>query len=83
MMNNKSSDLWLNESSNIETSTTMWQTQQQQDSILLQLDDAEQNVRIAVEREQEVENIVKNISELHSVFKVSLLYNYLQFLYKQ
>lgn len=50
--------------------SSSWQGQQRQDSVLLQLDDAEQNVRIAVEREQEVEHIVQSISELHNVFKV-------------
>lgn len=72
MTNNKSSssDYWLNESISNESSS-LWQGQQKQDHVLLQLDDVEQDVRIAVEREKEVEHIVKNITELHDVFKVS------------
>lgn len=72
-MMNKSSDNWLNESLNNKASSSMWNGQQMQDSVLLQLDDVEQNVRIAVEREQEVEHIVQSISELHSVFKVKMI----------
>ena len=71
MMMSKSSDYWLNDSINSEPSSSLWQSEQRQDSVLLQLEDTEQNVRIAVEREQEVENIVKSISELHDVFKVT------------
>lgn len=73
-MMSKSTDYWLNDSVSIESGSSSWQSQQRQDSVLLQLDDAEQDVRIAVEREQEVENIVQSISELHNVFKVSFIY---------
>lgn len=73
-MTNKSSstDYWLSESTN-EPNSSFW-PKQRQDSVLLQLDDTEQEVKIAVEREQEVEHIVQSISELHSVFKVLLYY---------
>ncbi|XP_014217438.1 syntaxin-16 [Copidosoma floridanum] len=70
LMNNKSSsEFWLTEPSNNDSASNSWQGQQHQDSVLLQLDDTEQNVRIAMEREQEVEHIVQSISELHDVFK--------------
>lgn len=74
-MSNKTSstDYWLSESAN-EPNSSFWPNKQKQDSVLLQLDDTEQEVRIAVEREQEVEHIVQSISELHSVFKVHLYY---------
>ncbi|XP_032453208.1 syntaxin-16 [Nasonia vitripennis] len=67
MMNK--TDYWLNESTSSEPTSSMWQGQQRQDHVLLQLDDVEQDIRIAVEREQEVENIVQSISELQNVFK--------------
>lgn len=69
MMNK--TDCWLNESTSSAPSSSMWQGQQRQDHVLLQLDDVEQDIRIAVEREQEVENIVQSISELQNVFKVT------------
>jgi syntaxin 16 len=70
---NKSSDYWSNESTNNEPSTSLWPNEQSQDSVLLQIDDVEQNIKIAAEREQEVEHIVQSISELHDVFKVAII----------
>ncbi|KAJ8668885.1 hypothetical protein QAD02_000144 [Eretmocerus hayati] len=68
-LTNQTPDYWLSDSADNNTSSSSWDNQQRQDSILLQLDDAEQSVRIAMEREQEVQTIVQNISELNSVFK--------------
>ncbi|KAJ8676521.1 hypothetical protein QAD02_012308 [Eretmocerus hayati] len=68
-LTNQTPDYCLSDSADNNTSSSSWDNQQRQDSILLQLDDAEQIVRIAMEREQEVQTIVQNISELNSVFK--------------
>ena len=66
-------DLWLPESAQQGTSSTMWpQAQQKQKSVLLDFDDAEENIRLAEEREREVGRIVHSISELNHVFEVSI-----------
>lgn len=65
---NGSMDLWLAESS--QTDTNFWQEgQQKQESVLLNFDEAEENIRQALEREQEVGHIVHSISELNHIFK--------------
>ncbi|KAF7990459.1 hypothetical protein HCN44_000264 [Aphidius gifuensis] len=43
--------------------------QQKQQSVLLQIEEAEENIRIAAEREQEVGHIVQSITDLNYVFK--------------
>ncbi|XP_014234161.1 syntaxin-16 [Trichogramma pretiosum] len=64
----KSSDYMFNDVIDTDTSANSWPSHQKQD-VLLQLDDAELDVQMASEREQEVEHIVKSVSELHDVFK--------------
>lgn len=69
---NGSMDLWLAESSQNDVNSSFWQEgQQKQESILLNFDEAEDNIRQALEREQEVGHIVHSISELNHIFKVS------------
>ena len=69
---NGSVDLWLSESTHEDSTSNYWQQdQQQQQSVLLNFDDAEENIRLAMEREQEVGHIVHSISELNHIFKVS------------
>lgn len=64
-------DSWAGTGTNYNDSTDQyWQsTQQQQESVLLQLEDAEENIRIAAEREQEVGHIVQSIYDLNHIFK--------------
>lgn len=69
---NGSTDLWLSESFQGDTNSNSWhEGQQKQESVLLNFDEAEENIRQALEREQEVGHIVHSISELNHIFKVS------------
>lgn len=67
---NGSTDLWLSESFQGDTNSNSWhEGQQKQESVLLNFDEAEDNIRQALEREQEVGHIVHSISELNHIFK--------------
>lgn len=66
-----STDFWLDDVETKDIDTEFVQNNQQyQDSVLLQIEDADENVKLASEREHQVNHIVKSISELHHVFKV-------------
>lgn len=48
-----------------------WKTnEQKQDSVLLQLEDLEDRMKTASEREEQIGNIVKSIADLRHIFKV-------------
>ena len=67
--NNAMTDTWLEESN--ETIANSWhENEQRQDSVLLQLEDTEDRTRLAVEREEQIGNIVQSISDLRHIFKV-------------
>lgn len=55
-----------------ETNSDSWDNreQQQQDSVLLQLEDTEDRMKLAVEREEQIGNIVQSIADLRHIFKV-------------
>lgn len=63
-------DPWLFESN--ETNSDSWNNsqQQQQDSVLLQLEDSDDRIKLAVEREEQIGNIVQSIADLRHIFKV-------------
>ena len=62
-------DTWLLESN--ETNSDSWNnSQQQQDSVLLQLEDSDDRIKLAVEREEQIGNIVQSIADLRHIFKV-------------
>ncbi|XP_043581286.1 syntaxin-16 isoform X2 [Bombus pyrosoma] len=68
-LNNAAADTWLMESN--ETNSDSWDNreQQQQDSVLLQLEDPEDRMKLAVEREEQIGNIVQSIADLRHIFK--------------
>ncbi|XP_034935935.1 syntaxin-16 isoform X2 [Chelonus insularis] len=64
-----SMDSWPAESSLTENDQ-FWQLQQQrQETVLVQLEDMEQSIKNAEEREQEVSHIVQSIADLNHIFK--------------
>ena len=61
-------DTWLVESN--ETIANSWhENEQRQDSVLLQLEDTEDRTKLALEREEQIGNIVQSISDLKHIFK--------------
>lgn len=67
-LNNASTDTWLMESN--ETSTDSWhENEQRQNSVLLQLEDSEDRTKLALEREEQIGNIVQSIADLRHIFK--------------
>ncbi|KAK9305065.1 hypothetical protein QLX08_003759 [Tetragonisca angustula] len=67
-LNNTMTDTWLLESN--ETNSDSWNnSQQQQDSVLLQLEDSDDRIKLAVEREEQIGNIVQSIADLRHIFK--------------
>lgn len=67
-LNNSVTDTWLVESN--ETNTETWyNNEQRQDSILLQLEETEDRMKVAVEREEQIGNIVQSIADLRHIFK--------------
>ncbi|CAD6208402.1 GSCOCG00003410001-RA-CDS [Cotesia congregata] len=73
MLPDISMDSWAGESPSNEINDQFWQPRQQQkqETVLLMLEDAEESMRQAVEREQEVTHIVQSIADLNHIFKVS------------
>ncbi|XP_015601519.1 syntaxin-16 [Cephus cinctus] len=70
LLRNVTTDSWLSEPSYEENSSDYWQQgPRQQESVLLQIDDPEQRMRLAEEREKEVGHIVQSISDLNHIFK--------------
>lgn len=54
-----------------ETNSDSWDNRgQQQDSVLLQLEDPEDRMKLAVEREEQIGNIVQSVADLRHIFKV-------------
>ncbi|XP_076239090.1 syntaxin 16 [Calliopsis andreniformis] len=67
-LNNAMTDSWLEETN--EMNATSWpDNEQRQDSVLLQLEDTEDRVKLAVEREEKIGNIVQSIADLRYIFK--------------
>ncbi|XP_015172748.1 PREDICTED: syntaxin-16 [Polistes dominula] len=59
---------WLMESN--DSKTDYWEEdEQRQESVLLHLEDPEERLKMAVEREQQIGNIVQSISDLKYIFK--------------
>ncbi|XP_011309680.1 syntaxin-16 [Fopius arisanus] len=66
-----STDSWVPDNNYNEPNDQFWQPvqQQRQESVLLQLEEAENSMRQAAEREQEVGHIVQSIADLNYIFK--------------
>ncbi|XP_008545521.1 syntaxin-16 [Microplitis mediator] len=71
MLPDVSVDSWPAESPSNEINDQFWQPRQQQkqETVLLMLEDAEESMKQAVEREQEVNHIVQSIADLNYIFK--------------
>lgn len=68
-LNNTTTDTWLMESN--EVNSDSWENnEQKQDSVLLQLEDPEDKMKLAMEREEQIGNIVQSIADLRHIFKV-------------
>ena len=71
LQSNAATDSWPSFS---QSDDNFWQTgEQRQQSVLLQIEESEELMKQAAEREQEVGHIVRSISDLNHIFKVSLL----------
>lgn len=67
--NNATSDTWLLDSG--QTNVESWcENEHHQDSVLVQLDDPEDRMKFALEREEQIGSIVQSITDLRHVFKV-------------
>ncbi|XP_017798176.1 PREDICTED: syntaxin-16 [Habropoda laboriosa] len=67
-LNNTATDTWLMES--YEANSDSWyNTEQRQESVLLQLEDPEDRMKLTMEREEQIGNIVQSIVELRHIFK--------------
>ncbi|XP_035725354.1 syntaxin-16-like [Vespa mandarinia] len=67
-LNNVASASWLMESN--DPKTNYWEEdEQRQESVLLQLEDPEERLKVAVEREQQIGSIVQSIADLKYIFK--------------
>ncbi|XP_046819984.1 syntaxin-16 [Vespa crabro] len=67
-LNNMASASWLMESN--DAKTNYWEEdEQRQESVLLQLEDPEERLKVAVEREQQIGSIVQSIADLKYIFK--------------
>ncbi|XP_012217421.1 syntaxin-16 [Linepithema humile] len=67
-LDNVATDSWLTESN--EASNDYWQkNQQRQDSVLLQLEEPEDRMKLALEREEQIGSIVQSIADLKHIFK--------------
>lgn len=68
LLNNVATDSWLTESN--EAAGDYWQrNEQRQDSVLLQLEEPEDRMKLAVEREEQIGSIVQSIADLKHIFK--------------
>lgn len=65
------SNSWLMESNDSKTNYWEEDEQQRQESVLLQLEDPEERLKVAVEREQQIGSIVQSIADLKYIFKVN------------
>ncbi|KZC09068.1 PREDICTED: syntaxin-16 [Dufourea novaeangliae] len=67
-LNNTTTDTWLVDTN--ETNAESWHiNEQRQDSVLLQLDDSEDRMKFAMEREEQIGSIVQSIADLRHIFK--------------
>ncbi|KAK2580813.1 hypothetical protein KPH14_011546 [Odynerus spinipes] len=67
-LSNVASDSWLMESN--DPKIDFWEEdEQRQESVLLQLEDPEERLKLAVEREQQIGSIVQSIADLKYIFK--------------
>ncbi|KAM0735705.1 Syntaxin-16 [Formica fusca] len=67
-LDNVATDSWLTESN--EATADYWQkNEQRQDSVLLQLEEPEDRVKLALEREEQIGSIVQSIADLKHIFK--------------
>lgn len=79
LLNNIATDSWLTESN--EATADYWQkNEQRQDSVLLQLEEPEDRMKLALEREEQIGNIVQSIGDLKHIFKVNYIRNYYKYL---
>lgn len=76
LLDNIATDSWLTESN--EATGNYWQkNEQRQDSVLLQLEESENRVKLAIEREEQIGSIVQSIADLKYIFKVNYIYIYI------
>ncbi|CAL7934723.1 unnamed protein product [Xylocopa violacea] len=67
-LNSSPTDTWLIESNGINSDS--WDNnERRQDSVLLQLEDPEDRMKLALEREEQIGNIVQSIADLKYIFK--------------
>jgi len=72
LLDNVVTDSWLTDSN--EASANYWQKdEQRQDSVLLQLEEPEDRMKLALEREEQIGSIVQSIADLKYIFKVSCM----------
>jgi len=72
LLDNVATDSWLTDSN--EASANYWQKgEQRQDSVLLQLEEPEDRMKLALEREEQIGSIVQSIADLKYIFKVSCM----------
>ncbi|XP_072757464.1 syntaxin-16 [Anoplolepis gracilipes] len=68
LLDNVATDSWLTESN--EATADYWQkNEQRQDSVLLQLEESEDRIKLALEREEQIGSIVQSIADLKHIFK--------------
>lgn len=69
LLDNVATDSWLTESN--EATGDYWQrNEQRQESVLLQLEEPEDRMKLALEREEQIGSIVQSIADLKYIFKV-------------
>lgn len=69
LLDNVATDSWLAESN--EAAADYWlENERRQDSVLLQLEEPEDRMKLALEREEQIGNIVQSIGDLKHIFKV-------------
>lgn len=79
LLDNVVTDSWLTESN--EATADYWQkNEQRQDSVLLQLEESEDRVKLALEREEQIESIVQSIGDLKHIFKVNYMRHHHEYL---
>lgn len=75
LLDNVATDSWLTESN--EATADYWQkNEQRQDSVLLQLEEPEDRMKLALEREEQIGSIVQSIGDLKYIFKVNYMRNH-------
>lgn len=73
LLDNVANDSWLTELN--EAAGDYWQKSgQRQDSVLLQLEESEDRMKLAMEREEQIGNIVQSIGDLKHIFKVNCMH---------